>query len=440
MSDSLVDIETLTLRCRAERAREYVQEAITCYRAGAYRSAIVNSWIAVVFDLIDKVRELALSGDANATAINTQYEAYLAQIEAGNDQGVKSALEFERMIVATCRDRLQFFNHQQIRDLDRLRDDRHQCAHPSFQRAGEPYRPSAEQARLHLRNAVEHVLSQPPVQGRSAIATLQADVASDYFPKDRARALILLRGSALLNANDALIRGFIDTIIFGYATPGSSVYGKMQIGTALDALLDLHRGRSEARISDKLSRLVLDVDDPALPAVALLVATMNEGTALLNEVARIRLVEFLKTAPLADMEKAIVGLAKQADLAAAARERILELDATELAQIVASGSRLDVVKERALQLLAEAGNFNNVNFRFSKLISPIFALLDRADVERVVRMPTETGADLVGAIGYGTFVEQVRSASLLPVPELDALLRENRAGYLVAEPEPAPET
>jgi len=100
MSDSLVDIETLMLRCRADRAREYVQEAILCYRAGAYRSAIVNSWIAVVFDLIDKVRELALTGDAAAVAINGQYEIYLAQIEAGNDQGIKNALEFERGIVS----------------------------------------------------------------------------------------------------------------------------------------------------------------------------------------------------------------------------------------------------------------------------------------------------------------------------------------------------
>jgi len=440
MSDALVDIETLTLRCRAERAREYVQEAILCYRAGAYRSAIVNAWIAVVFDLVDKVRELALSGDANASDINTRYEAYLAQIEAGNDQGVKSALEFERTIVATCRDRLQFFNHQQIRDLERLREDRHQCAHPSFQRAGEPFRPSAEQARLHLRNAVEHVLSQRPVQGRSAIAALQADVASDYFPKDKAHALILLRGTVLLNANDALLHGFIDNLVFGYATPDSPVHGKMQVAAALDALLDLHRGRSEARISDKLSRLVRDVADPALPAVARLVAATEEGAALLSEEACLRLVEFLKTAPPAQIEPAIAGLARRVDLAAAASERILALDATELAQIVAGGSRLDAVKARALQLLSEAASFDSVNFRFSKLITPIFSMLDDADVARIVKMPTETGADLIGATKYGTFIEQVRATALLPAPELDALLRANRASYLVPEREPAPET
>lgn len=161
---------------------------------------------------------------------------------------------------------------------------------------------------------------------------------------------------------------------------------------------------------------------------------------LLNEEACIRLVEFLKTAPPAQIDPAIAGLARQADLEAAARERILALDATELAQIVAGGSRLDAVKARALQLLSEAASFDNVNFRFSKLITPIFSMLDGPDVVRIVKMPTETGADLIGAIKYGTFIEQVRAAALLPAPELDALLRANRASYLVPEREPAPET
>jgi hypothetical protein len=433
VSDSLVDIEALTLRCRADRARAYIQEATMCYRAGAYRSAIVNSWIAVVFDLIDKVRELALSGDVHAIAINAQYETYLAQIESGNDQGVKSALEFERGLVGTCRDRLQLFNHQQIRDLDRLREDRHQCAHPSFQRAGEPYRPSAEQARLHLRNAVEHVLSQPPLQGRSAITALETDVASDYFPKDRAQACVVLRGTALLNPSDALVRGFIDAIIFGFATPGSTVHGKTQVGVALDALLDLHRARSEARISDKLSRLVRDVDDAGLPPVALLVAAMNEGAMLINESARVRLVEFIRTGPLADVEKAIPGLVRQTELAAAAGERISTLDTAELGRIIDSGTRLDAVKVRGLNLVSEAHSYNQANIRFMRLITPIFDMLNRTDAERVIRMPTETGADFIGAGGYGAFIEQVRAAALIPPAELDALLRANKASYLVPE-------
>jgi hypothetical protein len=430
MSDAIVDIEALALRCRADRAREYINEAMQCYRAGAYRSTIVNSWIAVVFDLVDKVRELALSGDAAATAINTQYETYLSQIEAGNDQGIKSALEFERAIVHTCAARLQFFNHQQVRDLDRLREDRHQCAHPSFQRAGEPYRPVAEQARLHLRNAVEHVLSQPPIQGRAAISRLEATVASGYFPKDRAQAIVLLRGTALANPNDALVRGFVDALIFGFATPGTTLFGKIQAGTALAAVLELHRAQAEGRIANQLSRLVRDVDDANLPSVVRMLVSAEDCLLLVNETARARLAQFVRTGPLAD----VAGLARHAELAETAGERISTLESDELAGVIASGVLPTATKERALVLLSDAHSFNRANSIFTRLLTPLFSLLDRSDVERVIRMPAETGADLIGATGYESFIRQVRAANLIPSAELDAILRANGAEYLMPAP------
>ena len=434
MSDTLVDIEALTLRCRADRAREYVQESIMCYRSGAYRSSIVNSWIAVVFDLIDKVRELALAGDTAAASINSQYETYLAQIEAGNDQGIKNALEFERVIVATCRDKLQFFNHQQSRDLDRLREDRHQCAHPSFQRAGEPYRPSAEQARLHLRNAVEHVLSQPPVQGRSAIAALESEIASEYFPKDRGRAAVVLRSTALLNANDALIRGTIDSLIFGYATPANVLFGKTQVGAALDVLLDFHRARAEERIANQLNKLIRNVSDADFPLAAKLVAAISEAPTLINEPARMRLEEFLRKAPFAEIEKTMGTLARHPELAAVAATRIAGLDSTELAAMIAGGTQLDAVKQRALTLLGEASKFERVNLLFLRLIMPMISSLNRADIERIIRMPKDTKADLIGARGYEKFITKIREKELIPADDLDALLRENEADYLVPEP------
>jgi hypothetical protein len=60
----LGDIDEFVTRCRTEEARTYVAEAVACYKAGAYRSCIVATWIAVVYDLIAKVRELASGGDA----------------------------------------------------------------------------------------------------------------------------------------------------------------------------------------------------------------------------------------------------------------------------------------------------------------------------------------------------------------------------------------
>ena len=66
MTEMLADIEALSLKCRSEQSKEYISEALHCYKSGAYRAAIVTTWIALVFDLIDKIRELSIAGDANS--------------------------------------------------------------------------------------------------------------------------------------------------------------------------------------------------------------------------------------------------------------------------------------------------------------------------------------------------------------------------------------
>jgi hypothetical protein len=65
---ALADLDELILLCRDEKASLYIQEAVSCYRSAAYRSAIVATWIAVCYDIIDKLRELALAGDQEAAA------------------------------------------------------------------------------------------------------------------------------------------------------------------------------------------------------------------------------------------------------------------------------------------------------------------------------------------------------------------------------------
>ena len=57
----LADLDELVLRCRDDRAKAYMSEALAYYKAGANRAAIIATRIAVTFDIIDKRRELALS-------------------------------------------------------------------------------------------------------------------------------------------------------------------------------------------------------------------------------------------------------------------------------------------------------------------------------------------------------------------------------------------
>ncbi len=73
----LVDLDELVQTVRETNAREYIAEAIAAYRARAYRSAIMGTWVAVAYDIIAKTRELAVEGDGAAVTFATALDAGL---------------------------------------------------------------------------------------------------------------------------------------------------------------------------------------------------------------------------------------------------------------------------------------------------------------------------------------------------------------------------
>ena len=48
----LTDIDMLALSVRDRESRRLIGEAITAYRGGALRSALMSTWIAVAYDII----------------------------------------------------------------------------------------------------------------------------------------------------------------------------------------------------------------------------------------------------------------------------------------------------------------------------------------------------------------------------------------------------
>ena len=127
MASGLADLDELVLRCRDPRSQAYVREAVACHHSGAHRASIVATWIAVVFDIVGKLRELDLSGDGRATAKLADFE----RIRAGGDGRLKEALDFEREILAVAKDEFELLTPLEKADLERLQEDRNRCAHPS---------------------------------------------------------------------------------------------------------------------------------------------------------------------------------------------------------------------------------------------------------------------------------------------------------------------
>ncbi|MEM1394735.1 MAG: hypothetical protein AAGG00_15880 [Cyanobacteria bacterium P01_H01_bin.150] len=53
--EAFIDLDELVVRCRDKQAKQFIKEAIACYKAGAYRTCIVATWNAVVFDFLHKL-------------------------------------------------------------------------------------------------------------------------------------------------------------------------------------------------------------------------------------------------------------------------------------------------------------------------------------------------------------------------------------------------
>ncbi len=395
----------------------------------------MSIWIAVVFDLVDKIRELALSGDSAAKDLASQYENYTSQIEQGNPQGFKSALEFERNILSTCKERLQFFDAQQFTDLLRLKEDRHRCAHPSFQQVGVPYHPSAEQARLHIRNVVVYVLSQPPVQGKAALAELKTLVSSKYFPAETAKVAVQLKNSGLKNPSDALKKGFVDELVFGFFEDGNSLFYNKNVFSAANTMFEMYPDFVENRLKTQLNKVIKNASDNKLQAGASFVTNVTSSWRILEDASRDKIAAFVEKGATSEILGRLDKLSKIDELKPIVIKRVNNLEESELIAGVSNYGLKSLAKDRALHFLSEAGSWNHVNSLFARLIFPLFDTFDKEDIEKVIKMPLETGADLIGADEYSLFIKRVRKSNLFLDHELNQLLIENEAEYLVPQVE-----
>lgn len=201
----LIDLDELALRCHDKRARAYLEEAIACYNAGAFRSCIVSTWNSVVFDYLHKLSELSQCSNQRAGEFLQTFE----NIRKGGESSLKDALEFERTVLDNAEKEFVLFTPLEKIDLKRLFEDRNRCAHPSMQSVEAPYQPSAELARTHLRNAVEILLERNPVQGRAIEQMMFSEVSGYFFPEDRSKALAYLKEGPMVRVRDSVVRNMI---------------------------------------------------------------------------------------------------------------------------------------------------------------------------------------------------------------------------------------
>ena len=202
MDTGFVDLDILLTRIRQPQSKVYFLDAVKAYKAGALRGALTSAWVALVYDLIAKYREISAMGDVAATAFLLSWDNATA---AGD---VAKLLQLEGGILEDATANTQVVNRIARTHLDRLREDRHLCARPAFSAEADLFEPSPELVRLHLVNAVDLVLSQEPLQGKAIFDLYDVDVQSPGFPTEYACILDYVEQRYLTRVRSQNVRNF----------------------------------------------------------------------------------------------------------------------------------------------------------------------------------------------------------------------------------------
>lgn len=257
MYETFIDLDELIVRCRDKQAKKLIQEAVACYRAGAFRSCIVATWNAVVFDFLHKLRELELLGDGKATEILEDFE------NKSLNSDFKGLWGFESDISKKALEDFELISPVEQKDIIRLFEDRSRCAHPSMASLEEPFEATAELARYHLRSAVIHLLQRPPVQGRSALNRIWNNIKSENFPSDVESAIIVLQKSPLARARQNVIKDIVIGLTKSLLIDSLPEDERQRQFSALNAVSKMYPKEVGEILNDKLSYLIEDKIDDA---------------------------------------------------------------------------------------------------------------------------------------------------------------------------------
>jgi hypothetical protein len=287
MNEAFIDLDELILLCRTKHSKKFIKEAIDCYRSGAFRSCIVSTWNAVVFDFIFKLKDLQLFGDRQAISDLNKFENLCLR------KDYKGLWDFESNIPKDALEKFQLISEIERSDIQRLFEDRSRCAHPSMTSLEEPFEATAELARYHLRSAVTHLLQRPPVQGRAAYETILQQIKSEYFPTDVDSAVKHFQQTLLFRARHTLIKDIIIDLTVGLLTEDFSDEETKQHFAAINAIAKIHFQPAQNILNEKLSDIILrKVEDSNLRKVISYLANITFWDSI-NEPCQIKLKNFI---------------------------------------------------------------------------------------------------------------------------------------------------
>ena len=366
------DLNGLVDRCLGTHSKRFVGEAVSIYRLGAFRSCVVATWVAVVYDIVEKLLNLSVIGDARAGQLIEQLE------DARRRDDPLAAMRFESGLLEIAQNEFEFITPIQREALERLKLDRNRCAHPAFNQLDEPFVPSKAAALAHIEHAVEYVLSQPPVQGRAALDHLMSDVNSRYFPTTPPSARSWLEETPLAKAKETLVRNFIVCLLKAILLDGLSDKGEKQHMAALHSAIAMYP-ESSSILKRDMPRIVQKTSDERLIKVVRLCARIPEVTTHLGNGQLTRLRKYVENATSDELSEVIRFSLGVAELGKQTRKAIQRLSLADLIAKVSSSSN-EMLDDEIIRRYAQVDSFVAANKIAAQALVKVSPRLNRDQV------------------------------------------------------------
>lgn len=415
VNEQRIDIDELVNRCRNEQAKQHIAEAVACYKVGAFRSCIVATWLAIVFDYIHKLRELDDLGDLKANVRVSELDI----IQRGND--LSASLDFENELLNVARNDFELISLVQQNELNDLHKTRHRCAHPSMNVDGETYQPTPALTLHCIQIAIEYLLRHPPVQGKAALERLTREVNSINFPDTQDSVIAHFELSPLSKARESLIRNFVICLLKTVVKGQLDSDNENRHTLAFNAVWRKYPSITEKVLKDKLNELMISLNDEEFEIVIKRLRGIDDyGKFIKEDVRELRRNCLNRMYPKDPTSVILIGL-KDERLRRIIVKNLKKVGVQQLLNLVKTEPHPEFVP-RAVELYVQSSSWKSANKLGTELIIPLAKYLTEEYIETIIKGISEN-KEVEGSFKAKDVLICIQSTNIISEEKFNSLIK-----------------
>ena len=382
MALQLTDLDELVQNVRNRHSKKYIDEALTSYRAGAQRAAIITIWVAVCVDIIEKIKELNVSGDKYAKELEQE-------INGIDPNDYPKMMRFEKDILAIACDKLEMITAIERDHLERLKQDRNICAHPNFSIDGSHFAPAPELTRSYIVQACQYLLTNQPVKGKVVIDRIFELIISNTFPVAPEKAFVVLSSDNNLGrVRESVIRNLTILLLKRIFKDDESIDQNVmkRICASLQSICRIDSNTYNTILSEKLSSFISETNEVRFLRLFPVTHLINDIWKFISESERVRLETAIKAMSPSNIVKYnLPDLShKYGWINSLFQSRFNELTVDDKYKIIKSTPSV-TLKKHAIETFINSGNFEQTSQNSIEILLPHVRFFDDHDLESLLQ-------------------------------------------------------